>query len=290
MDVARRLPAGDGIVEALTFRATLLTLAGRLAEARADLGGAWCEDTPAPVRARFHVARAMLDLTQGDLSAARGALEDATRAAAEGADARTRGEVLLLVSDLHLAEGERVAFRSHQDELVLREKDEQVLGHLMVGHVEVRLRSRLEASVMNVAGDAHDRHRPEAVGRVFHEELKAHGVAVREALAREGFAHDRDRRLPDSVPGLERAPSYQRNSHGREELRCHHPVESRRKVVLRGRRPVRYLVVRRRESAVERKLVRRRDGLDPGQLEERCFDLLVEATDLQIVGIIRTRE
>ncbi|HET9317365.1 MAG TPA: hypothetical protein VFQ51_17370, partial [Vicinamibacteria bacterium] len=105
-EVARRLPAGDGIVEALTFRATLLTLAGRLAEARADLGGAWCEDAPAPVRARFHVARAMLDLTQGDLSAARGALEDATHAAAEGADARTRGEVLLLLSDLHLAEGE----------------------------------------------------------------------------------------------------------------------------------------------------------------------------------------
>jgi DNA-binding NtrC family response regulator/tetratricopeptide (TPR) repeat protein len=106
---ARRLPSGDALVEALTFRATLLTLAGRLAEARADLGGAWCEGAPAPVRARFHVARAMLDLTQGDLSAARGALEDARQAVGEGADARTRGEVLLLVSDLHLAEGEGLA-------------------------------------------------------------------------------------------------------------------------------------------------------------------------------------
>jgi len=106
VEAARRLPSANGLVEALTFRATLLTLAGRLAEARADLGGAWCEDAPAPVRARFHVARAMLDLTQGDLSAARGALEDARHAVGEGADARTRGEVLLLVSDLHLAEGE----------------------------------------------------------------------------------------------------------------------------------------------------------------------------------------
>jgi DNA-binding NtrC family response regulator/tetratricopeptide (TPR) repeat protein len=109
VESARRLPSANGLVDALTFRATLLTLAGRLADARADLGGAWCEDAPAPVRARFHVARAMLDLTQGDLSAARGALEDARHAVADGADARTRGEVLLLLSDLHLAEGEGVA-------------------------------------------------------------------------------------------------------------------------------------------------------------------------------------
>ncbi len=109
VECARQAPSANGLVDALTFRATLLTVAGRLEEARADLGGAWCEDAPAPVRARFHVARAMLDLTQGDLSAARGALEDAREALVDGADARTRAEVLLLFSDLHLAEGEGAA-------------------------------------------------------------------------------------------------------------------------------------------------------------------------------------
>ena len=106
VEVAREHGAADGLVESLTYRATLLTMAGRFAEARADLMGAWCEGVPAPVRARFHVAAAMLDLTQGDLSSARAALADAESAALQGADPRTRGEVLLLVSDVHLAEGE----------------------------------------------------------------------------------------------------------------------------------------------------------------------------------------
>jgi DNA-binding NtrC family response regulator/tetratricopeptide (TPR) repeat protein len=105
VEVARE-HGSDGLVDALTFRATLLTTAGRFADARADLVGAWSEDVAAPVRARFHVAAAMLDLTQGDLPAARAALAQAEAAIAQGGDARTRGEVHLLVSDLHLAEGD----------------------------------------------------------------------------------------------------------------------------------------------------------------------------------------
>jgi DNA-binding NtrC family response regulator/tetratricopeptide (TPR) repeat protein len=106
VETARRLAPERGLVEALTFRATLLTIAGRLADARADLVGAWSEDAPPPVRARYHVARAMLDLTQGELAAARAALADAEGAVAHGADPRTRGEVLLLLSDVLLAEGD----------------------------------------------------------------------------------------------------------------------------------------------------------------------------------------
>ena len=106
VETARGLPAASGLIEALTFRATLSTLAGRFEEARADLVGAWCDDAPPPVRARFHVARAMLELTQGDLCAARLALADAEAAVAQGADPRTRGEVFLLLSDVLLAEND----------------------------------------------------------------------------------------------------------------------------------------------------------------------------------------
>jgi DNA-binding NtrC family response regulator/tetratricopeptide (TPR) repeat protein len=106
VEVAREHGVAEVLVEALTYRATLLTIAGRFDEARVDLMGAWCEDAPAPVRARFHVAAAMLDLTQGDLCGARAALAEAESAAEQGADPRTKGEVLLLVSDVHLAEGE----------------------------------------------------------------------------------------------------------------------------------------------------------------------------------------
>jgi DNA-binding NtrC family response regulator/tetratricopeptide (TPR) repeat protein len=96
--------------DTLTFRATLLTLAGRLAEAAADLEDARPgEDAPAPVRARWSGARAMLELTQGDLPAARAALVEAQAGVAEGVDPRTRAEVLLLVSDLCLADGEHAA-------------------------------------------------------------------------------------------------------------------------------------------------------------------------------------
>jgi DNA-binding NtrC family response regulator/tetratricopeptide (TPR) repeat protein len=104
---SRETDAAHRLCEALTFRATLLTLAGRLADARDDLEAAQPTDGgPAPVRARWSGARAMLELTQGDLPAARVALLDAQAVIAEGVDPRTRAEVLLLVSDLCLADGE----------------------------------------------------------------------------------------------------------------------------------------------------------------------------------------
>jgi DNA-binding NtrC family response regulator/tetratricopeptide (TPR) repeat protein len=104
---ARLSHAPHRLVEATAFRATLLTLAGRLEAARADLDGSVPgEEAPAPVRARWSGARAMLELTEGDLPAARAALLDAQAGLAEGVDPRTRAEVFLLLSDLHLAESE----------------------------------------------------------------------------------------------------------------------------------------------------------------------------------------
>ena len=107
---AREAGAGDRLSDALTYRATLLTLAGRLADARSDLAAARpSDDAPAPLRTRWCEARAMLELTEGDLPAAREALVDAEAGIAEGVDPRTRGEVLLLLSDLCLADGEHAA-------------------------------------------------------------------------------------------------------------------------------------------------------------------------------------
>jgi transcriptional regulator with AAA-type ATPase domain/tetratricopeptide (TPR) repeat protein len=99
--------AANRIAEALTYRATLLTLAGRLADARSDLDLARPEEqAPAPLRTRWSGARAMLELTEGDLPAARAFLVEAQAGIAEGVDPRTRAEVLLLLSDLCLADGE----------------------------------------------------------------------------------------------------------------------------------------------------------------------------------------
>ncbi|MET0551950.1 MAG: sigma 54-interacting transcriptional regulator [Vicinamibacteria bacterium] len=107
---ARESGARHRLSEALTYRATLLTLTGRLGEARSDLDAARpSEDGPAPVRTRWCQARAMLELTEGDLPAARAALVEAEAGIAEGVDPRTRAEVLLLLSDLCLADGEHAA-------------------------------------------------------------------------------------------------------------------------------------------------------------------------------------
>jgi transcriptional regulator with AAA-type ATPase domain/tetratricopeptide (TPR) repeat protein len=107
---AREAGAGHRISETLTYRATLLSLAGRLADARSDLELAQPSgEAPAPLRTRWSGARAMLELTEGDLPAARAALVDAEAGIAEGVDPRTRAEVLLLLSDLCLADGEHAA-------------------------------------------------------------------------------------------------------------------------------------------------------------------------------------
>jgi hypothetical protein len=160
-----------------------------------------------------------------------------------------------------LAELQRVAFRAHHDELVLGEEAEQARVRLVVGNVQVRLGCALEAHVVHVSHHAYDLDRPEALRVVLDEELSPHRVAVREALAHERLADDRDDRLADAVALAELASGHDRDPHGTEVAWRHHAV-------VRGAG----------------------DGLDARQHPQPRRELVEEAADPLVVGVVVARE
>jgi DNA-binding NtrC family response regulator/tetratricopeptide (TPR) repeat protein len=189
--------------EARIFRASLLTLVSRLQAARADLDACAPDQAPAPLRARWGGARAMLELTEGDLPAARLALVEARAALAEGVDPRTRGDVLLAVSDLYLAEG---AHEAAAEEAAGALAEFRAVGD---GGGESRSRLRRSHALLGAGHSAEalreGRRALKAAGRCRELQARAllsigriHFIRTEVAEAREAFARAQALAPPDS--------------------------------------------------------------------------------------------
>jgi DNA-binding NtrC family response regulator/tetratricopeptide (TPR) repeat protein len=154
LQMATETGDGEAEAEARADRGTLLAALGRWSEARGEVESAarlFRERGDARELTVAGVARAVLELSNGDLGGARPALERARAMCAAQPEApRAFAEVLLLLSDLHLAAGENARAETCSREAlglftVLRERRGECWGRVRRVHALLALGRREEA-------------------------------------------------------------------------------------------------------------------------------------------------